>query len=129
MPTATAAKVVDASALAALIFGEPEGAAMAEQLRGQLVAPDVLGDVRMHLGPVRAVEAAGHRHEAPPQQVEVGQAALDQRHELVEAERGRVRVALTREDDRYLSLQQRPDIARRLGATLFAGTAFDLLAR
>lgn len=42
MPTATAVKVVDASALAALIFGEPEGAAMAERLRGRLVAPGLL---------------------------------------------------------------------------------------
>jgi N-acetylmuramoyl-L-alanine amidase len=32
---------------------------------------------------------------------------------------GRVRVALTREDDRYLLLQERYEIARRLGADLF----------
>lgn len=35
------------------------------------------------------------------------------------AARGRVRVALTRSDDRYLSLGQRATIARRLGADLF----------
>jgi N-acetylmuramoyl-L-alanine amidase len=32
---------------------------------------------------------------------------------------GGVRVALTREDDRFLVLQERPEIARRLGADLF----------
>jgi N-acetylmuramoyl-L-alanine amidase len=35
------------------------------------------------------------------------------------ARSGRVRVALTREDDRYLLLQERYEIARRLGADLF----------
>ena len=34
-------------------------------------------------------------------------------------ERGRLRVALTREDDRYLTLDQRAAIARALGASLF----------
>jgi predicted nucleic acid-binding protein len=39
-----AAKVVDASALGALLFGEPEGAAMAARLRdATLVAPALLG--------------------------------------------------------------------------------------
>lgn len=37
------AKVVDASALAALLFGEPEGAAIAERLQGAgLIAPALL---------------------------------------------------------------------------------------
>jgi uncharacterized protein with PIN domain len=37
-------KVVDASALAALLFGEPEGEAVAAQLDGaRLVAPCLLG--------------------------------------------------------------------------------------
>ena len=37
------AKVVDASALAALLFGEPEGAAVAERLQGaSLIAPALL---------------------------------------------------------------------------------------
>lgn len=39
----TAAKVVDASALAALLFGEPEAEAVAAQLKGaRLVAPGLL---------------------------------------------------------------------------------------
>jgi N-acetylmuramoyl-L-alanine amidase len=41
------------------------------------------------------------------------------------AERGRVRVALTREDDRALSLEQRAGIARRLGAALLVSVHMD----
>jgi N-acetylmuramoyl-L-alanine amidase len=41
------------------------------------------------------------------------------------AERGRVRVALTREDDRYLTLDQRAAIARRIGASLFISLHMD----
>jgi N-acetylmuramoyl-L-alanine amidase len=40
-------------------------------------------------------------------------------------ERGRVRVALTREDDRYLTLEQRAGIARRLQAGLFLSVHMD----
>lgn len=37
-------KVVDASALAALLFGEPEGGRIAERFEGaRLIAPDLLG--------------------------------------------------------------------------------------
>lgn len=39
--------------------------------------------------------------------------------------RGRVRVAMTRRDDRYLALDQRADIARRLGAGLFVSIHMD----
>ncbi len=38
---------------------------------------------------------------------------------------GRVRVALTREDDRYLTLEQRAGIARRLGASLYVSLHMD----
>jgi N-acetylmuramoyl-L-alanine amidase len=41
------------------------------------------------------------------------------------AERGRVRVALTREDDRYLTLDQRAEIARRLGASVYLSLHID----
>jgi len=41
------------------------------------------------------------------------------------AERGRVRVALTREKDRYLTLDQRADIARRLGASAYVSVHMD----
>ena len=40
-------------------------------------------------------------------------------------ERGRLRVALTREDDRYLTLDQRAAVARALGATLFVSLHAD----
>jgi len=40
-------------------------------------------------------------------------------------ERGRVRVAMTRRDDRYVPLEQRADIARRLGAALFVSLHMD----
>ncbi len=39
--------------------------------------------------------------------------------------RGRVRVAMTREDDTYLSLDQRAAIARRIGASLFISLHMD----
>lgn len=39
--------------------------------------------------------------------------------------RGRVRVAMTREDDRYLTLDQRAAVARRLGAGLFVSLHID----
>jgi N-acetylmuramoyl-L-alanine amidase len=40
-------------------------------------------------------------------------------------ERGRVRVAMTREDDRFLTLEQRTAVARRLGASLFVSLHMD----
>lgn len=40
-------------------------------------------------------------------------------------QRGRVRVAMTREDDRYLTLEQRAGIARRLQASLFLSLHMD----
>ncbi|MDP9164346.1 MAG: N-acetylmuramoyl-L-alanine amidase [Pseudomonadota bacterium] len=40
-------------------------------------------------------------------------------------DRGRVRVAMTRRDDRYVALEQRADIARRLGAALFVSVHMD----
>ncbi|HEX8841185.1 MAG TPA: N-acetylmuramoyl-L-alanine amidase [Sphingomicrobium sp.] len=49
--------------------------------------------------------------------------ARELRDQLVQ--RGRVRVALTREDDRYLTLEQRADVARRLGASLFVSLHTD----
>jgi N-acetylmuramoyl-L-alanine amidase len=49
--------------------------------------------------------------------------ALALRNALVK--RGRVRVALTREDDRYLGLDERAELARRLGAGLFVSLHTD----
>lgn len=41
------------------------------------------------------------------------------------AKNGRVRVALTRDDDRYLTLEQRSALARRLGASLYLSLHMD----
>jgi N-acetylmuramoyl-L-alanine amidase len=49
--------------------------------------------------------------------------ARDLRDLLVE--RGRVRVAMTRDDDRYVSLDDRAAVARRLGAGLFVSLHMD----
>src|SRR5438309_1007217 len=48
------------------------------------------------------------------------------RDELVK--RGRVRVAMTREDDRYLSLEERAAVARRLNAGAFISIHIDSAA-
>ena len=55
------------------------------------------------------------------------QLTLEMAKELADVleQRGRVRVALTREDDRYLTLEQRAGIARRLGAGLFLSLHMD----
>ena len=51
------------------------------------------------------------------------QLALELRERL--AKNGRVRVALTREDDRYLPLEQRARMARRIGASLYVSLHMD----
>jgi N-acetylmuramoyl-L-alanine amidase len=48
------------------------------------------------------------------------------RDELVK--RGRVRVAMTREDDRYLTLEERAAVARRLNAAMFVSIHIDSAA-
>ena len=55
------------------------------------------------------------------------QLTLEMARELANVleQRGRVRVALTREDDRYLTLEQRAGIARRLQAGLFLSLHMD----
>ena len=49
--------------------------------------------------------------------------ARELRDDLVR--RGRVRVAMTRDDDRYLTLEQRADVARRLDAAIFVSLHMD----
>jgi N-acetylmuramoyl-L-alanine amidase len=44
------------------------------------------------------------------------------------ASNGRVRIALTRDDDRYLSLDKRAALARRLGASLYVSLHMDSAA-
>jgi N-acetylmuramoyl-L-alanine amidase len=48
------------------------------------------------------------------------------RDELVK--RGRVRIAMTRDDDRYLTLDERAAVARRLGAAMFVSVHIDSAA-
>jgi N-acetylmuramoyl-L-alanine amidase len=48
------------------------------------------------------------------------------RDELVK--RSRVRVAMTRDDDRYLTLEERADVARRLNAAMFVSIHIDSAA-
>ena len=52
--------------------------------------------------------------------------AQDLRDELVR--RGRVRVAMTRDDDRYLTLEERAAVARRLNAAMFVSIHIDSAA-
>ncbi|MGD9509685.1 MAG: hypothetical protein AB7X49_14170 [Geminicoccaceae bacterium] len=48
MPTAAALEVLDASALAALLFGEPETTRVAERLNSaRLVAPENIASLRL----------------------------------------------------------------------------------
>ncbi len=49
--------------------------------------------------------------------------ATELRDDLVK--RGRVRVAMTRNDDRYLTLEERADVARRLDAAIFVSLHMD----
>ena len=51
--------------------------------------------------------------------------ALSQELRDTLVKRGRVRVALTREDDRYLTLDERADLAQRVGAELFVSLHTD----
>jgi N-acetylmuramoyl-L-alanine amidase len=60
-------------------------------------------------------------------QVSEKQLTLELARELRDTlvERGRVRVAMTRDDDRYLPLEERAAVARRLGAGLFVSLHMD----
>lgn len=109
-----AAKVVDASALGALLFGEPDGAAIAELLRGaSLIAPALLPfevanvcvkKMRRHTDQRDALLAAF----GMLVRMEVGVIEVDQGEAILLAERS----GLTAYDASYLWL------ARRMGAEL-----------
>ena len=109
-----AAKVVDASALGALLFGEPDGPAVAERLRGaSLIAPALLPfevanvcvkKMRRHADQRDALLAAF----GMLVRMEVGVIEVDQGEAILLAERS----GLTAHDAGYLWL------ARRMGAEL-----------
>jgi predicted nucleic acid-binding protein len=105
-------KVVDASALAALLFGEPEGAAVAGRLAdARLVAPALLS---FELANVCLIKTRRHPEQAPAlmaafalrHRLEVEEVAVDHDHALGLA----AQTGLTAYDASYLWL------ARRLAA-------------
>ena len=108
------AKVVDASAVAALLFGEPDGPLVASRLGdGQLTAPVLLG---FELGNVYLVKARRHPEQRAAlaaafslrHRLAIGEAAVD--HDAVVEPAGAT--GLTAYDASYLWL------ARELGAEL-----------
>jgi predicted nucleic acid-binding protein len=122
-----AVKVVDASALGALLFGEPDGPAIADRLRGAgLIAPALLPfevanvcvkKIRRHLDQRDALMAAFGMLE----RMEVGIVEIEQGEAVVLAER----YGLTAYDASYLWLARRMSadmvtLDRRLAAATAA---------
>ena len=144
--TAGAAIIVAAVALAAAALAASQLKSSEERNDEVLIGEARSGAVRVELGSavgeVKLTEAAspgrpivvldaGHGGRDPGAKGVSGSSekeltlalARELRFEL--AERGRVRVALTREDDRYLTLDQRAEIARRLGASAYLSLHID----
>jgi len=134
---AGAAALVAAVALA-LGFGASRSGAAADSKAGSLNVelPRAASD-RIYAAPGSAgrplvVIDAGHGGTDPgaisvSREISEKQLTLALAHELrdVLIERGRVRVAMTRDDDRYLSLDDRAAVARRLDAGLFVSLHMD----
>jgi N-acetylmuramoyl-L-alanine amidase len=147
-PVAAAAlTIASAGAIALLGVGASQGgAAAADSVEQVLMGEARRGEVTVELAPavkIRVTEAKvagrpivvidpGHGGRDPGA-IGVSGAATEKTLTLalarelrdVLAERGRVRVALTREDDRYLTLDQRALIARRLGAAVYLSLHMD----
>lgn len=118
--------------------GPGDAALVGEARTGRLIVdlPQAVGDIRVSEArvpgrPIVLIDP-GHGGRDPGATAVSGKVsekqltlatALELRDLLVS--RGRVRVALTREDDRYLTLEQRAAIARRLGAALFVSLHMD----
>ena len=132
--------------LATLALSAPEGGAAASGDAAALIGearagrvtvalPEAVGDIAVLGGkPGRPIVVldAGHGGRDPGATsvsgfVQEKDLTLALANELRDAlvERGRVRVALTRTDDRYLTLEQRAAIARRLGAGLYLSLHMD----
>ena len=117
----------------------PDGPVLVGEARpgGLTIAlPEAVADVRIREArvPGRAIVLidAGHGGRDPGATAGSGavsekQLTLAMANELADLleKRGRVRVALTRTDDRYLTLDQRAAIARRIGASLFVSLHMD----
>jgi predicted nucleic acid-binding protein len=124
-----AVKVVDASALGALLFGEPDGAVIAERLRGEnLVAPGLLP---FEVANICLKKMRRHPHERHAlmttfgllERMEVGIVDVDHGEVLGVAERS----GLTAYDASYLWLarimsSELVTLDRRLEAALAAGS-------
>ena len=119
--------------------GEPAGVALAGEARQGSLTVDLnqaMADVRVRAAkvpgrPIVLIDAGhGGRDPGAPgvsgtiRENALALAMARELADLLEA-RGRVRVALTREDDRYLTLEQRAAIARRLQAGLFISIHMD----
>ena len=117
----------------------PAGAVLVgEARRGGLTIelPEAVGDVRIREArlpgrPIVLIDPGhGGRDPGAPGlsgAVSEKQLTLAMASELADLleKRGRVRVALVREDDRYLTLEQRAELARRIGASLFVSLHMD----
>jgi len=117
-----------------LAFVSGSGAASQSSLTVNLppAATDRIYDVPQARGRPIVVIDAGHGGRDPGARSVSGQAAekdltlalaRELRDDLVK--RGRVRVAMTRDDDRYLTLEDRAEVARRLNAAMFVSLHMD----
>ena len=113
-------------------------AVVGEAREGRLTValPDAIADVaisqaRVPGRPIVLIDPGHGGHDPGAPAVSGGQAektltlatATELRDLLIR--RGRVRVAMTRTDDRYLTLEQRAAIARRIGASLYLSIHMD----
>jgi N-acetylmuramoyl-L-alanine amidase len=134
---AIAGAAVTAAAVAALGFalaGRSSDAAAQASLTVNLPPP---ATDRIYASPVAkgrpiVVIDAGHGGRDPGATSVSGQVrekdltlALAQAVRDTLVKRGRVRVAMTRDDDRYLTLEDRAAVARRLGAAMFVSVHID----
>ena len=126
-------------ALRSLVSGSSDGTVLVGEARrgGLTIAlPEAVADVRIREArtpgrPIVLIDP-GHGGRDPgatgvSRTVTEKQLTLIMATELADLleKRGRVRVALAREDDTYLTLDQRAAIARRIGASLFVSLHMD----
>jgi len=139
------ASVIGACAALAAALGVPAlgGASAAGLSPGEAGAASVTVPLPSPIARVRIIEArvpgrplvlidAGHGGHDPGATAVSGevtekQLTLQLARELRDrlAQSGRVRIAMTREDDLYLTLEQRSALARRLGASLYVSLHMD----
>ena len=137
--------LVGAAAILLVVGVSQGGAAAAEQGKRALIGEARAGSLTVALAPVVedvavrgpagrpiVVIDAGHGGRDPGAAAVSGtvsekQLTLALGRELAQrlVDRGRVRVAMTRSSDRYLSLEQRAAIARKLGAALYISLHMD----